>query len=179
MQNPASNGVNKKRVTAIDLGTNSFHAVIVDVFADGTFETVDALKEMVTLGKNGVGYNLTPESMNLGIDALKKFKTLSDSYRSDLIIAYATSAIREAPNGGEFIQRAIDEVRIKIQAIPGIMEAELIAHAVQHSLNLGSQKALIIDIGGGSTEFIISDQSDFYYLDSQKIGGVQNDIRIH
>jgi exopolyphosphatase / guanosine-5'-triphosphate,3'-diphosphate pyrophosphatase len=170
MQNPASNGVNKKRVTAIDLGTNSFHAVIVDVFADGTFETVDALKEMVTLGKNGVGYNLTPESMNLGIDALKKFKTLSDSYRSDLIIAYATSAIREAPNGGEFIQRAIDEVRIKIQAIPGIMEAELIAHAVQHSLNLGSQKALIIDIGGGSTEFIISDQSDFYYLDSQKIG---------
>lgn len=170
MQNSPSNGVNRRRITAIDLGTNSFHAVIVDVYADGTFETVDALKEMVTLGKNGVGKNLTQESMDLGIDALKKFKTLSDSYRSDQIIAYATSAIREAPNGGEFIQRAIDEVRIKIQAIPGITEAELIAHAVQHALNLGTQKALIIDIGGGTTEFIISDQTNFYYLDSQKIG---------
>lgn len=163
-------GKHKKRITAIDLGTNSFHAVIVEIFSDGTFETIDALKEMVSLGKNGVGHNLSPEAMNLGIDALKKFKVLSDSYQVDQILAYATSAIREAPNGGEFIQRAIDEVDIKILAIPGKMEAELIGHAVQHALNLGQQKALIMDIGGGSTEFIIADQSSFFHLDSQKIG---------
>jgi exopolyphosphatase / guanosine-5'-triphosphate,3'-diphosphate pyrophosphatase len=170
MQQTPDHGVQKIRITAIDLGTNSFHAVIVDIFADGTFETVDALKEMVTLGRNGVGRSLTQEAMDLGIDALKKFKVLSDSYRVEQILAYATSAIREAPNGGEFIQRAIDEVRIKIMAIPGKMEAELIGHAVQHALNLGQHKALIMDIGGGSTEFIIADQSQFYYLDSQKIG---------
>lgn len=160
----------RKRITAIDLGTNSFHVVIVDVSPDGTFEIIDALKEMVQLGKNGVGKPLSAEAMDLGIETLRKFKTLSDSYRSDLILAYATSAIREAPNGGEFIQRTIDEVRIKILAIPGIMEAELIGHAVQHALNLGPHKALVIDIGGGSTEFIITDQSQFYFLDSQKIG---------
>lgn len=167
--NPDS-GKHRKRITAIDLGTNSFHAVIVEIYSDGTFETIDALKEMVTLGRNGVGHNLSVESMDLGIDALKKFKVLSDSYQVDQILAYATSAIREAPNGGEFIQRAIDEVDIKILAIPGKMEAELIGHAVQHALNLGQQKALIMDIGGGSTEFIIADQTSFYYLDSQKIG---------
>jgi exopolyphosphatase/guanosine-5'-triphosphate,3'-diphosphate pyrophosphatase len=170
MQQTPDHGVQKIRITAIDLGTNSFHAVIVDIFADGTFETVDALKEMVTLGRNGVGHSLTQEAMDLGIDTLKKFKVLSDSYRVEQILAYATSAIREAPNGGEFIQRAIDEVRIKIMAIPGKMEAELIGHAVQHALNLGQHKALIMDIGGGSTEFIIADQSNFHYLDSQKIG---------
>lgn len=167
--NPDS-GKQRKRITAIDLGTNSFHAVIVELYSDGTFKTIDALKEMVTLGRNGVGNNLTTEAINLGIDALKKFKVLSDSYQVDQILAYATSAIREAPNGGEFIQRAIDEVDIKIMAIPGKMEAELIGHAVQHALNLGQQKALIMDIGGGSTEFIIADQFSFYYLDSQKIG---------
>lgn len=163
-------GKHKKRITAIDLGTNSFHAVIVEIFSDGTFETIDALKEMVTLGRNGVGQNLSAEAMLLGIDALKKFKVLSDSYQVDQILAYATSAIREAPNGGEFIQRAIDEVNIKIMAIPGKMEAELIGHAVQHALNIGQQKALIVDIGGGSTEFIVADQTSFFYLDSQKIG---------
>jgi exopolyphosphatase/guanosine-5'-triphosphate,3'-diphosphate pyrophosphatase len=163
-------GKQKKRITAIDLGTNSFHAVIVEIFSDGTFKTIDALKEMVQLGKNGVGHDLSTESMNLGIDALKKFKLLSDSYQVDHILAYATSAIREAPNGGEFLQRAIDEVDIKIMAIPGKMEAELIGHAVQHALNLGQHKALIMDIGGGSTEFIIADQISFYHLESQKIG---------
>lgn len=170
MQIPPQNGVNNRRIAAIDLGTNSFHAVIVDIFPDGTFATVDALKEMVTFGRHGVGSKLSDEIMDLGIEALQKFKTLCDSYRVEQILAYATSAIREAENGGEFIQRAIDEVQIKIMAIPGKTEAELIGHAVQHALNLGTKKTLIMDIGGGSTEFIIADQSDFYFLDSKKIG---------
>lgn len=170
MQSPQLNGVNKRRIAAIDLGTNSFHAVIVDIFPDGTFATIDALKEMVTFGRNGVGSKLSADIMDLGIEALHKFKTLCDSYKVEKILAYATSAIREAENGGEFIQRAIDEVHIKILAIPGKTEAELIGHAVQHALNLGTKKTLIMDIGGGSTEFIIADQSDFYFLDSKKIG---------
>lgn len=164
------NGKQKRRIAAIDLGTNSFHAVIVDVFADGTFAIVDALKEMVTLGRHGLGKNLPQDVMDRGIEALHKIKTLCDSHRVEQILAYATSAIREAENGGEFIQRSIDEVNIKILAIPGTTEAELIGHAVQHALNLGKHKALIMDIGGGSTEFIIADQKVFYFLDSRKIG---------
>lgn len=160
----------KRRIAAIDLGTNSFHAVIVDIRPDGTFDTIDALKEMVTLGKDGVGRRLSEDVMDRGIDALHKIKTLCDSYRVEHILAYATSAIREAGNGGEFIQRAIDEVRIKILAIPGTTEAELIGFAVQHSLALNGEMALIMDIGGGSTEFIIADHVRHYLLESCKIG---------
>jgi exopolyphosphatase / guanosine-5'-triphosphate,3'-diphosphate pyrophosphatase len=166
----ANSVVSKKRIAAIDLGTNSFHAVIVDIFPDGTFAIVDALKEMVTLGRNGLGKNLPAEAMERGIQALHKIKTLCDSYKVERILAYATSAIREASNGGSFIQRAIDEVRIKILAIPGSTEGELIAYAVQHAISLNGQRALIMDIGGGSTEFIICDSLKHFYIESLKMG---------
>jgi len=159
-----------RRIAALDLGTNSFHVVIVDVAPDGSWRTVDALKEMVQLGRHGVGRRLDSETMDRGISVLAKFKTLCDSKRVEHVLAYATSAIREAENGGEFIQRAIDEVGIKIQAIPGKTEAELIGYAVQHALELGDDRALVMDIGGGSTEFIIANGREFFYLDSRKIG---------
>ena len=160
----------KKRIAALDLGTNSFHAVIVDIYPDGTFRTVDTHKEMVELGRNGVGKPLSREAMSNGIDALNKFKILCDHQKVERILSFATSAIRESPNGGEFMQRAIDEVGLKIMAIPGKMEAKLIGHAVQHGMALNSEPVLIMDIGGGSTEFIIANKQDIYFLDSRKIG---------
>lgn len=161
---------NSRRIAAIDLGTNSFHAVIVDVFPDGSFQTVDKLKEMVLLAEKGFGQNLSPAAMDRAIEALKKIKTLSSHQNAEQVLAYATSAIREAENGGEFIQRAIDEVGIKINAIPGRMEAELIGLAVRHGIQLPEQPALMVDVGGGSVEFIIGDKKRFYYLTSKKIG---------
>ncbi len=159
-----------RRIAAIDLGTNSFHAVIVDISPDGRYSTIDSLKEMVLLGKDGLGQRLSDEAIETGLEALHKIKTLCDSYKVEVIQAYATSAIREAANGGDFIQRAIDEVGIKILAIPGQTEAELIALAVQHGLVLGEDPVLIMDIGGGSTEFIIGNQRDVFFLDSKKLG---------
>jgi len=161
---------NSRRVAAIDLGTNSFHALIVDVFPDGSFQTVDKLKEMVLLAEKGFGQNLSPAAMDRAIEALQKIKTLSSHQNAEQVLAYATSAIREAENGGEFIQRAIDEVGIKINAIPGRMEAELIGLAVRHGIQLPEQPALMVDIGGGSVEFIIGDKKRFYFLTSKKIG---------
>lgn len=159
-----------KRIAAIDLGTNSFHAVIVDIFPDGSFYTIDKLKEMVLLGDTAENGNLAPEAIKRGLDALQKIKTLCDHQKADHILAYATSAIREANNGGEFIQRAIDEVGVKINAIPGRLEAELIGLAVQHGVNLPDSPSLIMDIGGGSVEFILADIEKFYHLSSKKIG---------
>ncbi len=159
-----------KRIAAIDLGTNSFHAVIVDIQADGRYAIVDALKEMVRLGRNGVGKPLSQEDMQLGLEALKKIKRLCDHRDVEQIIAYATSAIREAPNGGDFVQLVIDELDFKIQAIPGYKEAQLIGHAVMHGMALGESTSLVMDIGGGSTEFVILNNSEFYYLVSRKIG---------
>ena len=159
-----------KRIAAIDLGTNSFHALIVEIFSDGSFYTVDKLKEMVLLAEKGLGDRLSVQAMDRGIDALKKIKLLADNQQAETILAYATSAIREAENGGDFIQRAIDEVGVKINAIPGRIEAELIGLAVQHGIRMPKNPAVIMDIGGGSVEFILADQEKFHHLSSKKLG---------
>lgn len=159
-----------KRIAAIDLGTNSFHAVIADIYSDGSFRTLDTFRELVQFAKGGLGNTLSDAAMKRGLKALKNIKTLCDSYECEQILAYATSAIREAKNGGEFIQRSIDELDIKINAIPGKIEAELIAYAVQHGMKLNHEPVLIMDIGGGSVEFIIANNKKFFFLTSKKIG---------
>lgn len=159
-----------RRIAAIDLGTNSFHALIVDIYPDGSFQLVDKLKEMVLLAEKGFTSRLSDAAIVRAIDALKKINTLIDHQNSEHTIAYATSAIREAKNGGELIQRAIDEVGIKIIAIPGRVEAELIGMAIQHGVQLPDKPVLMVDIGGGSVEFIIGNQEKLYHLASKKIG---------
>lgn len=159
-----------KRIAAIDIGTNSFHAIIVDVYSDGSFRTLDKLKEMVQLAKGGMGKRLSDGAFKRGLSALKNIKRLADSYECEEILAYATSAIREAENGGEFIQRSIDEVDIKMLAIPGRVEAELIGLAVRHGVKLTEKPVLMADVGGGSVEFILGNENEFFYTASKKIG---------
>ncbi len=170
LQNLTNSNNPIKRIAAIDLGTNSFHAVIVDIFSDGSFRKVDDLKEMVELAKGGLGKRLAEPAFQRGIEALRKIKVLCDSQHVERILAYATSAIREAENGGEFIQKSIDELGIKINAIPGSMEAELIGYAVQHGVKLDEASVLMVDIGGGSVEFILGNRKEFFFLTSRKIG---------
>ncbi len=170
MDSPPESQPRVRRIAAIDLGTNSFHALIVDIRPDATYSIVDSIKEMVFLGEDGLGGFLSEAAFTRGLEALANIQTLCTSYKVEHVLAYATSAIREASNGGDFIQRAIDEVGIKIMAIPGVTEAELIGTAVQHGMHLGTAPVLIMDIGGGSTEFILANQRDFLHLESQKIG---------
>lgn len=159
-----------KRIAAIDLGTNSFHAVIVDIYTDGSFRKVEDFKEMVQLAKGGLGKRLADAAFKRGLKCLQNIKVLCDSYNVETILAYATSAIRESENGGEFIQESIDRYGIKIRAIPGSVEAELIGYAVQHAIRLNEDPVLIADIGGGSVEFILANATKFHYLTSLKIG---------
>ena len=159
-----------KRIAAIDLGTNSFHAVLVDIYPDGSFRTIDKLKEMVILAEKGMDNHLSDDAMQRGLDALKRIKFLCDSQQVEDILAFATSAIREAKNGGDFIQRMKEEVGIKARAIPGQMEAELIGLAVRHSIALDEEMVLMVDIGGGSVEFIIGNNQKFLYRKSLKLG---------
>lgn len=159
-----------KRLAAIDLGTNSFHAVIADVYSDGSFRTLDTLKEMVELAKGAGEHRISEAAFKRGMKALKNIKRLCDSYDCEQILAYATSAIREAENGGEFIQKSIDNYDIKINAIPGKIEAELIGYAVQHGVQLDEKPVLMVDIGGGSVEFILGNDREFFFVMSKKIG---------
>ncbi|PTX44790.1 exopolyphosphatase/guanosine-5'-triphosphate,3'-diphosphate pyrophosphatase [Christiangramia gaetbulicola] len=170
MENSQDNGTPTKRIAAIDLGTNSFHAVLVDIYPDGSFRTIDKLKEMVILAEKGVDNYLSEEAMQRGLDALQRIKVLCDSQQVEEIIAFATSAIREAKNGGDFTQRMIDEVGIKARAIPGQKEAELIGYAIRHSISLDKEMVLMVDIGGGSVEFIVGNNEEFLYHNSLKLG---------
>lgn len=162
-----------KRIGAIDLGTNSFHAIIVDIYPDGSYRRIDELKEMVMLARGDMKNHLSEEALDRGIDALEKIKILFENHEVEKGLAYATSAIREARNGGEFIQRAIDEVGIKPLAIPGSMEAKLIGLAVQHALSLDETPVLMVDIGGGSVEFIIGNRDELFFHESYKIGSTR------
>ncbi|MDT0648914.1 Ppx/GppA phosphatase family protein [Autumnicola edwardsiae] len=159
-----------KRIAAIDMGTNSFHAVLVDIYPDGSFRTVDKLKEMVKLGEKGMDNYLSEAAMERGLEALKRIKFLCDRQNVEQILAYATSAIREAANGGDFIQQIIDETGIKARAISGKMEAEMIAYAVRHGIALSEEMVLMVDIGGGSVEFIIGNKNESVFFTSVKLG---------
>ena len=170
MEDTKDHSAPTKRIAAIDLGTNSFHAVLVDIYPDGSFRTIDKLKEMVILAEKGMDNLLSEEAMQRGLDALKRIKFLCDSQQVEEIIAFATSAIREAKNGGDFTQRMIDEVGIKARAIPGKMEAELIGYAIRHCISLDKEMVLMVDIGGGSVEFIVGNNEEFLYHNSLKLG---------
>jgi len=170
MEKKASSSQPTKRIAAIDLGTNSFHAVLVDIYPDGSFRTVNKLKEMVSLAEKGLEDRLSREAMYRGLEALKRIKFLCDSHKVENILAFATSAIREAENGGDFIKKAGEEVGIRVRAISGKMEAEMIGLAIKHSIVLTEEMVLMADVGGGSVEFIIGNNKEFIYYNSLKLG---------
>src|SRR4029453_16462620 len=141
------------RIAAIDIGTNSIHMIVVQVRPDLSFEVVDREKDMVRLGAGGLdGRSLTPTAMTSALHTLTKFKRLAESHKVDEIVAAATSATREAENGGDFIAEGGRETGIRIKVISGTEEARLIHMAACYGVDIGSSPAVIVDIGGGSVE---------------------------
>src|SRR5262245_46808176 len=115
------------RLAAIDIGTNSVHMIVVRVRADSSFEVIDREKEMVRLGAGGLdGRALTSEAMHAALLVLSKFKRLAESHKVDHTVAVATSAVREAENGGEFLKAIASQTGIRAYVISGTEEARLI-----------------------------------------------------
>jgi len=159
------------RVAAIDVGSNSIHMVIAQVESDGRFTVLDRAKEMVRLGHRTLtNGRLSAEAMHTGIRTLAAFRTLAE--RQDVVRfkAVATSAVREASNGGEFIQRVREEVGLRLTVIPGREEARLIYVGVRQAIDLRGEAALIVDAGGGSVELILSEDAKPVAMHSVKIG---------
>jgi exopolyphosphatase/guanosine-5'-triphosphate,3'-diphosphate pyrophosphatase len=141
------------RIAAIDIGTNSVHMIVVQIRPDLSFEVIDREKEMVRLGAGGLdGRALTPEAMHTALQVLSKFRRLAESHRVEQIIAVATSATREAENGGEFLQEITRQTGIRPRVISGTEEARLIHLAAVYGVGATSDAAVVIDIGGGSVE---------------------------
>ncbi|MEM1043796.1 MAG: Ppx/GppA phosphatase family protein [Bacteroidota bacterium] len=161
------------RLCVIDIGSNSFHSVVFDAFPDGTFEIVDKLKEMVRLGEGGFrAHHLTDEAQQRGLDALRKIRQMGDRDGVADYVACATSAVREADNGGAFIERVRAETGLYVRTISGETEAELIYKAVRQAVDL-SEPSLLVDIGGGSTEFIVADREGARFAASLKLGAAR------
>src|SRR5262249_40904983 len=123
------------RIAAIDIGTNSLHMIITRVRPDLSFEVIDREKEMVRLGAGGLdGRSLTNEAMESALLVLSKFRRLAESHRVDEIVAVATSAVREADNGGEFLHAVVARTGIRPRVISGTEEARLIHRAAVYGV---------------------------------------------
>ena len=141
------------RVAAIDIGTNSIHMIVVELRADLSFQVIDREKEMVRLGAGGLdGRALTPEAVHAALQVLSKFRRLAESHSVDKVIAVATSATREAENGGDFLKAVTQQTGIRPRVISGTEEARLIHLAAVYGVGLPGDVAVVIDIGGGSVE---------------------------
>ncbi len=162
-------------LAALDLGTNSFHMVIVQIYTDPPYFTVlTRAKEMVRLGEvcPQTG-RLTPIAMDRGLQALERFRELATSYAVQDITAVATSAVREAPNGLDFLQQIQRVTGIEVDLISGREEARRIYLGVLSAVNFNHQPQVIVDIGGGSTELILGDGAEPLFLSSTKVGAVR------
>jgi len=159
------------RLGAIDVGSNSVHMLIADVNRRGDIEVVDRAKEMVRLGrKSFITGRLTEESMELTVRSLSYFKRLLKIRRVNRMRAVATSAVREARNRAQFIERVTNETGIALQVIPGEEEARLIFRAARHALGLEGGPHLLVDVGGGSVELVLVRDGQPLSMHSVKLG---------
>lgn len=163
-----------KRIAILDLGTNTFHLLIADI-AEAKLQGIVFQKTIaVKLGEGGITAGLiTKKAFDRGIAALKKFQNTIEHYRSDQVKAVATSAIRGALNGDEFIKKVKSETGISLNIINGDQEAELIYKGVRAGVKMGNDIALIMDIGGGSVEFIICNDQLIFWKRSYPIGAAR------
>ncbi|WP_016952267.1 Ppx/GppA phosphatase family protein [Anabaena sp. PCC 7108] len=162
-------------VAAIDIGTNSLHMVIVRIEPMlPAFTMIAKEKETVRLGdRNLETGELKPEVIKKAIATLGRFQELAKSLEVESIIAVATSAVREAPNGQDFLQKVETEVGLSVDLISGQEEARRIYLGVLSGMEFNNQPHIIVDIGGGSTELILGDSQEPRSLTSTKVGAVR------
>ncbi|HEY9826464.1 MAG TPA: Ppx/GppA phosphatase family protein [Stenomitos sp.] len=162
-------------LAAIDIGTNSIHMVVVRINPDlPAFNIVDAEKSTVRLGERcpQTG-NLTAEAMARAIAALRRCLEVAKAWQAEQVIAVATSAAREAPNGKDFIREVETQLGLQIDLISGQEEARRIYLGVLSGLEFDHAPHVIVDIGGGSTELILGDGHEPRSLSSTKVGAVR------
>ena len=162
------------KLAAIDIGSNSIHLVIVRAVKGQRPEIIDREKEMVRLGAGTLRqHRLSKRTIERAVVTLRRFKKMAEHNGANPIITTATSAVRESRNSDAFIERVRDEVGLDVRVLPGVEEARLIAMAVSEVTEFNGRRALIIDIGGGSTELIITRGGEPDLMLSLRLGAVR------
>ena len=167
----------QRPVAAIDIGTNSIHLLVAAVDPElRSFSVVLTEKSATRLGERDPETgDLSPEAIERAFLTLRHCRELAASHGVDLgdILTAATSAVREAPNGREFLQSVQEQLGLEVDLISGPEEARLIYLGVLSGMAFGEQPHLILDIGGGSTELILADGRDARALTSTRVGAVR------
>ena len=160
-------------LAAIDIGTNSVHMVVARVAGNDRFEVITRQKEMVRLGSGrGEMKHLERDAIDRGVAALDRCRSLADSWGAT-VFAVATSAVREAQNAQEFLDRAHDEAGVEVNVISGYEEARLIQLGVLQALPVFDRELVLIDVGGGSTEVLFGHGEHVDYARSIKLGSLR------
>ncbi len=163
--------MHKDRFAILDLGTNTFHLLIIEVDA-GEFVHIYKEKLSVKIGEGGINRrHITAEAEERALKALHYFNGIMAAYNVKQVAAVATSAFRNANNGKDVAERIKTETGISVRIIDGDLEAEYIYHGVRLAVDLGEEPVLIMDIGGGSVEFIIGHKEKVFWKRSFEIGG--------
>ncbi|MBI2721072.1 MAG: phosphatase [Bacteroidetes bacterium] len=162
------------RLAIIDCGTNTFHLLMVETEADALQRKIFNTRFPVKLGEGAINMGfIAAAPFERGIAALRQFNAYIQVHKADKIIAFATSALRDASNGKDFAEQIKRELNIELQIIDGDREAELIYLGNRQALPLSKDVSLIMDIGGGSTEFILANDTEILWKQSFNLGAAR------
>ena len=155
----------------IDLGTNTFNLLVYEKPSGAPLRVIHAEERPVFLGRGGIEQGMiTAEAMQRGIEVLTAFKKISAEQGVTTVRAFGTSALRNARNTSAFTDQVMAELGIPITVIPGEEEADLILAGVRLAVPLTSKPALVMDIGGGSIEFILATEKALMWKASYELG---------
>jgi exopolyphosphatase/guanosine-5'-triphosphate,3'-diphosphate pyrophosphatase len=162
------------KLGVLDIGTNSIHLVLAEIGPDFSYKVLDRFKDMTRLGDGSFKtHRLSEPAMARGLEVIRTLTTLARNKGYEKIVAVATSAVREATNGGEFIEEVARQTGLTVRVISGQEEARLIYLGVRHSMDLGEGATLVVDVGGGSVELIVGKRHAMVQSQSLKLGAIR------
>lgn len=166
---PHSPSLMTEKYAVIDLGTNTFHLLVAEKTVDLSFKELHRQRFFVKLAEEGIE-TIGDAPLARGFHALKTFRAILDELGVKKVKAIGTAALRTATNGPSFIQEVNQKYDIQIELIDGNREAELIYKGVRQAVPFQEKNYLIMDIGGGSVEFIIANKDEVFWAQSFPIG---------
>ena len=162
------------KIAVIDIGTNSIHMVLAEVLPDFSYKILDRFKDIARLGDGAfASQRLSEEAMARGLSVINRLATLAKNKGYDRLIAVATSAVREAKNGGDFIDLVKEQTGLTVRVISGTEEARLIFLGIKNSVPMTEQASLAVDVGGGSVELMAGNRDQLLHAKSLKLGAIR------
>ena len=163
-----------ERVAAIDIGSNSIHMIVAEGDGAGAYRVLAREREMVRLGKSALAHgSLSRRAVRDGLEALLRMTTLARLKGALRIEAVATSAVREASNGAEFLDQVRALTGVEVRKLTGNEEGALVFRAVRHAVDLGTGWSVLVDVGGGSTEWCTARAGKLRAVRSLRLGSLR------